>query len=474
MGLLHVPAAEGQAATAITAKAGRAKVKGLDFEDFFENGGIALHLLDADGTILHANRAELELLGYRPEEYIGHAIAEFHADKDAIDDILARLARGENLRRYPAGVRARDGSIKQVEITSNARFRDGQLINTRCFTVDVTGLKPPAANVRHNDSQLHQMLEALPAAVYATDRAGKITYYNRAAAELAGREPELGEDESCVTFRVFAPDGSEMPHEQYPMAVALKEDRPVRGVEAVAQRPDGTFFPFLPFPTPLHDENGELVGAVNILVDISERKEAEAHQRSLLDELNHRVKNNMQMLHGLLRSAQRDTKSVEAQAVLADASQRVAAMAAAQRLLYSDNNPSSFGMSEFAHAVCDAARQPFGRNVKIRIEAEGGFLSNHMSMPLALILNELVTNAAKHGIDGRGTGEISVTLTRAEGQVVLTVADDGPGFELHETGRRSSGLGLVSGLSRQLRGTFTVERADGTRCVVKIPETREP
>jgi two-component sensor histidine kinase len=90
-------------------------------------------------------------------------------------------------------------------------------------------------------------------------------------------------------------------------------------------------------------------------------------------------------------------------------------------------------------------------------------------MPLALIVNELLTNAAKHGINGRGTGEIMVALLRDGDHLVLSVEDDGPGFPLKDTGRRSSGLGLVRGLSQQLRGSFTVESGSGGRCVVRFP-----
>src|SRR6185436_3898407 len=121
------------------------------------------------------------------------------------------------------------------------------------------------------------------------------------------------------------PDGMPLAHGECPMAIALKEDRIVRGMEAVAERPDGTRVPFIPYPTPLHDASGTLIGAVNVLVDVSERKQAETAQKVLLDELNHRVKNNMQMLHSLLRAAQQETDSAEAQVVLADASQRIAA-----------------------------------------------------------------------------------------------------------------------------------------------------
>jgi two-component sensor histidine kinase len=256
------------------------------------------------------------------------------------------------------------------------------------------------------------------------------------------------------------------------MAIALKEDRPVRGVEALAQRPDGSLVPFLPFPTPLHDETGALVGAVNMLVDLSERRQAESRQRMLIEELNHRVKDNMQMLYSLLHAAQRDTQNGEARAVLADASQRIAAMAAAQKQLYSDQHPRTFSVSEFLHAVCASARPVFAKDVTVRIEADPGYLPNDTCMPLALILNELLTKSAKHGVNGSDAGEITVALRRVGAHVVLSVEDNGPGFELGDTRRRSSGLGLVRGLTQQLRGSFKVERASGARCTVTFAENR--
>ncbi|HEV2552112.1 MAG TPA: PAS domain S-box protein [Stellaceae bacterium] len=121
-----------------------------------------------------------------------------------------------------------------------------------------------------------RVLDALPAPIYATDAKGRITYYNEAAAALAGRRPKLGEDEWCVTWRLYWPDGRPMPHDQCPMAVALRENRAVRGADAILERPDGTRIPFMPYPTPLHDASGRLIGAVNMLVDISSRRSSES------------------------------------------------------------------------------------------------------------------------------------------------------------------------------------------------------
>ena len=93
-----------------------------DLEDFFNNGAVGLHIVNGEGIIVRANQAELSLLGYSADEYIGRHIAEFHADAPVIGDILHRLSCGEKLESYPARLRAKDGSIKQVVITSNGRF----------------------------------------------------------------------------------------------------------------------------------------------------------------------------------------------------------------------------------------------------------------------------------------------------------------------------------------------------------------
>jgi two-component sensor histidine kinase len=199
------------------------------------------------------------------------------------------------------------------------------------------------------------------------------------------------------------------------MALALKEDRAIRGVEAIAERPDGTAARSCRSQRLLHDLSGKLVGAVNMLVDISERKESESQQRKMLSELNHRVKNNMQMLHALLRGAQRETQSPEAKAVLAEAGQRIGAMSAAQQVLYDAQNPSEFDATDFLDAICRTARQTFGRERKYRNELDCGHsLPNDTAIPLALILNELIANAVKHGRASGPSLRIDISLRQTE------------------------------------------------------------
>ena len=130
-------------------------------------------------------------------------------------------------------------------------------------------------------THLENLIQALPAAIYTTDAAGRITFYNEAAAELWGCRPELGKSEFCGSWKLYWPDGRAMPHGQCPMALALKERREVRGLEAVAERPDGTLVHFVPYPTPLYDDAGILIGAVNMLIDVSDRKRADVDAQRL-------------------------------------------------------------------------------------------------------------------------------------------------------------------------------------------------
>ena len=141
-----------------------------------------------------------------------------------------------------------------------------------------------------------ELLNALPAAVYTTDADGRITFFNQAAVEFSGRVPEIGSDHWCVTWRLYWPDGRPMAHDECPMARALNENRPIRGEEAIAERPDGTRVPFMAYPTPLHDASGRLVGAVNMLVDLTATKEVDEARSRLNEMLEERVQERTRQL----------------------------------------------------------------------------------------------------------------------------------------------------------------------------------
>ncbi len=440
-----------------------------DLDDFFENGAVALHLVGSDGTILRANQAELDLLGYSREEYVGRNIADFHADRPVIEDILARLCGGQKLDKYPARLRTKDGSIKHVLISSNVQFRAGKFVNTRCFTLDVTDQKRADDELRASEQRYRGLIEALPAAVYTTDAEGRITFYNQAAVDLSGRRPELGNDKWCVTWRMYLPDGTPLPHDQCPMAVALKEDRPIRDVEAVAERPDGTRVPFLPYPTPLHDAAGRLVGAVNMLVDISERKQAETRQKLLVDELNHRVKNTLATVQSLASQTARRAQSPDA--FREDLEGRLIALSRAHDQL-SQRNWEHADLREIALA----SLAPYNREAgdAITVSGEPIVLTPKSALTFAMIFHELATNAAKYGAlsqpDGRLALDWKAERNGAGPKLRVRWRESG-GPAVAPPTRRGFGSMLVErGIEAELGGVARLDFAPaGLSCNIEVP-----
>jgi two-component sensor histidine kinase len=144
-------------------------------------------------------------------------------------------------------------------------------------------------------------------------------------------------------------------------------------------------------------------------------------------------------------------------------------MAAAQTVLYRSDDLGRFDSAAFMTSVCAAAGAAYGDSLALHLQIRAGTLANDEAVPLALVLNELIANAAKHGAGADGRSSVGICLVEEKGGFTLIVEDAGPGFDLGEARRRSSGLGLVIGLARQMGGSFRVERGPGARCVLEFP-----
>ncbi|MDO6430579.1 PAS domain S-box protein [Flavitalea sp. BT771] len=249
--------------------------KTAELQDYLDNANIGLHWVDGNGVIKWANKAEMDMLGYTQEEYIGHHIAEFHVSQEKIGEILKRLADDENLVQYESELRAKDGSVRIVHISSSVLRENGNFKHTRCFTIDVTEQKKLYQALRESELRYRQLIQSLDTPLYTTDAEGMITLFNRAAADLWGREPEIGKELWCGSFRIMRTDGSDLPLDSCPMALCLKEQRPVYGEQILVVRPDGSLRDVAPYPQPIFDDSGKITGAINMLVDITDMKENE-------------------------------------------------------------------------------------------------------------------------------------------------------------------------------------------------------
>ena len=144
-----------------------------------------------------------------------------------------------------------------------------------CYFADVTASARSAQLLVENERRYREMIDALPTAIYTTDSQGYITHFNPAAVALAGRTPELGTDRWCISWKLCLPDGTPLAHKDCSMAIALKEGSFAPGTEVILERPDGTRIWSIPSPTLLRDSTGQVVGGINMLLDITDRKKAE-------------------------------------------------------------------------------------------------------------------------------------------------------------------------------------------------------
>ncbi len=174
-------------------------------------------------------------------------------------------------------------ALKDAPVPPNPAL-DGHLLSIIAGGTKRRNGQPPARAAQRRAERYRRFLDALGVAVYTTDSDGRITFFNAAAAEFWGRRPVVGE-EWCGSLRLLFLDESPMRHDECPMAISLKEARPVRGGQAIAVRPDGSNVSFMAYPTPLFDDDGQLIGAVNVLVDITERHRAEQAIRAAADAL---------------------------------------------------------------------------------------------------------------------------------------------------------------------------------------------
>ena len=237
-----------------------------ELADFFDTAAESLHWVGPDGTILRANPAELNMLGYTEPEYVGRNIAEFHADAEVIEDILERLTRGEILDDFPARMRCKDGSLRHVLINSSVYRKNGVFVHTRCFTRDVTRLQ----HAEEARAMLAAIVESSSDAIISKNLDGTITSWNGGAERLFGYRGEEMIGQSVL--RLIPPQRHE---EETANLARLRRGERIDHYETVRAARDGRLIDVSLTVSPIRNSEGIIIGASKIARDITERKHAE-------------------------------------------------------------------------------------------------------------------------------------------------------------------------------------------------------
>ncbi len=325
---------------------------------------------------------------------------------------------------------------------------------------------------------LGAIAESSADAIFAKDVAGRYLLFNHEASRIAGKPAHevIGQDDTAI----FPPEQAALIRSND--RKVMQEDRTVTFQEDLSTV-DGEAT-FLATKGPLKDTAGNVVGTFGISRNITELKRTEDALRTSLDEkvallreVHHRVKNNLQIVASLLSLQAGRTPNPEALDVLRDTHNRVRSMALLHEVLYRSGNLARINFALYARDLCAQLLPAYGAaasQVKVDIRVEDIGLPLEQSVPCGLIINELVSNALKHGFPGGRGGSILLELVRTgEGMLTLTVSDEGVGLpdDLDRASPGSLGLRLVSRLVAQLKGSLAVESGAGrgTRFRVDIP-----
>jgi PAS domain S-box-containing protein len=505
-----------------------------------DNMAGGLYTLDEQGMVTSINSAAEEMFGWTKEELLGkrmHDVTHYkHPDGSPYRASectgLKALQNGEPILEQEDVFIRKDGSFMPVVFTASPLRREGKIAGV------VVSFRQDAGRRRttlvENERWLRELIEALPAAIYTTDAEGRVTHFNRAAVELCGREPKLGTDRWCVSWKMFWPDGTPLPHDQCPMAIALKEGRAVDGAELILERPDGTRRWCVPYPRPLRGAQGELVGGINLLIDITDRKESEeasreseARLRALterldsevrartreLEELNADVLRQSEQLRELswrLLHAQDEERRHIARELHDSAGQMLAALGMnlsrilrtikrkapemeepaeeAQEVLQQLTkeirtmsyllHPPLLEESGLDAALCWYIRgliDRSGMDISLNIPEDFGRLPRDMELLVFRLVQESLTNIHRHS----GSKTAVIQVVQGSHTLLVEVRDQGRGIpqeKLAEIQSGGSGVGIRGMRERllQFRGKLTIESSStGTTIRFTIPLAKE-
>jgi PAS domain S-box-containing protein len=473
------------------------------YRNLFENSLVGISQALPDGRLVRCNLAYARMYGYAsPGEIIAGVTdigQELYADPNERKRILAILKAKGVMEPTEIKVRRRDGTLFVV-LAGAREIRDaeGKLICYQAEHVDVTPLKQVEDALRETSKRLRLALASAKAGTWDWDiKTGDIEWSPQMF-ELFGLDPRTSSASFETWRKVVHPEDVELAGGR--INQALKQRMQLDSDYRVVF-PDGRVRWINAQGEGVYDDSGRPTQMIGTCQDISDRKQTEEQIRAsllekeiLLKEIHHRVKNNLQIISGLLtlQAAQIDDERL--QLIIKDSQSRIWTMALIHQTLYQSGNMAAVDMADYIHTLASNLLSSHARVAMpptVRFELQPLHLAIDKAIPLALIVNELLTNALKHAFPDGRAGEIRISLQERRGvksfaptkdaDTILPDRDSVPAFELivADNGvglpagfdvktQKSLGLQLVVMLTKQLDATLAIESKGGTSAHVIV------
>jgi len=451
------------------------------YKTLFESAAEGIMIADvATRQQKYVNPAICKLLGYTAEELTGLKVSDIHPPglRDFAEAEFDAQTRGEKTIVSLPCLR-KDGAIIYMDINAVKTVINGRECNVGFFT-DVTARKQTEDALKASEEKYSTLVEKSGDGIIILDNR-TVTFANQKMEEMTGYQGS--ELYGKIFTELIAPQYKQILDEGYRTRQAGSVSSPA-SYELELLTKDGRKIPVDTKANRILLESRYIVMVT--IRDITERKQAQAkilaslaEKETILKEVHHRVKNNMQVISSLLRLQEGRVKDKDAAALLKDSQNRIQSMALVYNKLYQSENLASVNMTDYIKELSAGLVKSYAVSpvrVAVNVAQSNVFLNVDSAIPCGMIINELVTNSLKYAFPGNRKGLITISLTENEKGLQLTVGDDGVGIPEGVSLANNSTLGikLVSNLVRdQLGGTLEIDRRHGTSYQISFPRNKE-
>jgi PAS domain S-box-containing protein len=441
------------------------------YRAIFESINDVYFRTDSDGRVTLISPSVQTQSGWVPEEIIGKPVADFYLNPDDHEKTMEKLKASGVVNDYELKLLAKDGSVIETSASSNLVFdKNGKPEGLEGVLRNITERKRAEEELQAREAYLDQLFESAQEAIVMADNKGKALQINQEFTRLFGytQEEAVGKimDELIVPKR-------------FQKSATLITEKVAKGertaFEAIRCRKDGRMIAVSVLASPIV-VGGKQIGTYGIYRNITERKKAEEQIKAslkekeiLLQEVHHRVKNNMQIISSLLNLQSRHIKDEESLGLFKSSQNRVKSMALIHERLYQSKDFTRIDVADYVQNLTNHLFITYGISkdaVKLKINIKDIFLDINTAIPCGLIINELVSNSLKHAFPNGKKGEIKISMRPlSKGEIELVVGDNGVGMPIKANLRNTKSLGLylVSMLAEdQLHGEIEMDKTDGT------------
>ncbi len=447
--------------------------------EFVQDG---IYLLTKEGRLVDCNRRAADQLKASVDDIVGNKVTD-HApeyQRDGTRSVVKAAKMTEKALKQGFSVfewviKQSDDELLDVEISLNSiQFPEGEYIHA--IARDITDTKSIQDKLKKSEELFRNLFLKSPAALVMVDPYEKIQAVNESFQEMFGYSLEEIKDENIDHLLV--------PAELYDTAPSISEGSYAEKefqIETVRLTKSGERKHVIAAGMPVYI-NEEAVAGFGMYIDITDRKiyenelsDSVEEKQVMLEEIHHRVKNNLAVISGILQLQAFDAADENARDALNNSQLRIKSMALAHEMLYETENFSNISFESYLHQLLEHIQISLplqSKNIDVNIECDDIEMTMQQAIPAALLVNELVTNAYKHAFTGRESGNIDIVVSKSQEDICLRVADNGKGlgenFEVE--GSKSLGLSLIKTLADQLNADLTYGNENGAFFEFCIPE----